>query len=499
MLLANNAAVYHDPQLLSYDARPPFSPCDAYPEYLFSDPGSCGPNRLYEAVRKLFALAGFDAAKFGRPEWNPLGELIQPGDSVVIKPNLVLHRNQNGGPLECVITHASIIRAVVDYVLRALQGSGTVTIGDAPLQSCDFGQIRSATGLDDVLSFYEQHVPNRVALIDFRRECARMDNRVGVVGVEPTAGDPYGYAVADFGKRSMLAPVSHRSEQYRVSNYDPARMTLHHNCDKHEYLISKSILKADVVISLPKMKTHRKVGVTGALKNCVGINGHKDWLPHHTKGSIAEGGDEYPNPSRLKAVHGALEERKDVLQSRATKELLHIGIGLLHRASKVVARDSFFEGSWWGNDTIWRTVLDLNRALIYCDREGVLRDKPQRRLFFVVDGVIGGEGEGPVRPDPKRIGTLLGGSSAAVVDAVMARLMGFDFRKIPLIREAFSVPDLSLTGISPDQIKILSNDPELCAVDLQRPGKHFAFVPSSGWQGHVELGIADSAVDARTA
>jgi uncharacterized protein (DUF362 family) len=494
MLAAKTGVVYHDPQLLSYGVRPPFSPGESYPEYPFRDAGAHCGNPPYEAVRRFFLLAGFDAQNFGRAEWNPLGDLVHPGDNVAIKPNLVLHHNQNGGPLECVITHGSLIRAVVDYVLIALRGSGTVIIGDAPLQSGDFKQIGASNGLDDVIGFYRQPTPLPVKLIDFRCEYARMDDRLGVLGVESGSGDPGGYAVVGFGNRSMLAPVSHRFQRYRVTNYDPARVPLHHNAEKHEYLISRSILNADVVISMPKMKTHRKVGITGALKNSVGINGHKDWLPHHTKGSVSQGGDEYPHPSMLKAVHRALEESKDAVQSRAAKELLRVGSGALHRASKAVAKDPFFEGSWWGNDTLWRTVLDLNRALIYSDRDGVLCNQPQRRVFFLTDGIIAGEGEGPVEPDPKPVGVLLGGYSGPVVDAVMARLMGFDFRKIPSVREAFCIPELPLTLISPDDINIISNSSEIAGTSLRAAGKHFGFTPSSGWQGHIELNPPDESV-----
>src|SRR5690606_2650770 len=63
-----------------------------------------------------------------------------------------------------------------------------------------------------------------------------------------------------------------------------------------------------LVINLPKLKTHKKTGVTLSLKNLVGINGDKNWLPHHSLGSVGEGGDEFPD-SRL----------IDRLRSRATE------------------------------------------------------------------------------------------------------------------------------------------------------------------------------------
>ena len=181
-------------------------------------------------------------------------------------------------------------------------------------------------------------------------------------------------------------------------------------------------------------------------------------------------------------------ESQDVARSLAAKELLRVGSAVLHGASKALAEDPFFEGSWWGNDTLWRTVLDLNRALVYADVGGVLRNRRQRRVFFLTDGIIAGEGEGPVDPDPKPIGVLLGAASAAVVDVVMARLMGFDFRKIPSVREAFRIPELPLTEVSPEEIEIISNCSEIASMGLQTAGKNFGFVPSSGWLGHIELG-----------
>lgn len=52
---------------------------------------------------------------------------------------------------------------------------------------------------------------------------------------------------------------------------------------------------ADVFINLPKMKVHKKTGVTLSLKNLVGINADKNWLPHYSGGSPRNGGDQFSN------------------------------------------------------------------------------------------------------------------------------------------------------------------------------------------------------------
>ncbi len=64
-----------------------------------------------------------------------------------------------------------------------------------------------------------------------------------------------------------------------------------HNERHHIYSVPNTVLNADVVISVAKLKTHRKGGVTLSLKNAVGITNEKRGLPHHRAGSPRLGGD----------------------------------------------------------------------------------------------------------------------------------------------------------------------------------------------------------------
>jgi len=57
-------------------------------------------------------------------------------------------------------------------------------------------------------------------------------------------------------------------------------------------------------------------------------------------------------------------------------------------------------GNWHGNDTCWRMVLDLNKCLFGFNGAGTPRVRSFRYLA-VVDGIVGGEGNGPMAPDPK--------------------------------------------------------------------------------------------------
>ena len=69
---------------------------------------------------------------------------------------------------------------------------------------------------------------------------------------------------------------------------------------RNEYLLSETVLSADLVVNLPKLKTHKKTGVTLALKNLVGINGDKNLLPHHCVGSPDAGRRRVPGRRRAR-------------------------------------------------------------------------------------------------------------------------------------------------------------------------------------------------------
>ena len=103
----------------------------------------------------------------------------------------------------------------------------------------------------------------------------------------------------------------------------------------------------------------------------MGINGDKNWLPHHTEANGIDPGDERPNiddSSRLE------RNTARILRTLATR-LPVVGL-TLQRAARGVGRHVFGDteqvirsGNWWGNDTIWRTCLDLNKILEYGNAE----------------------------------------------------------------------------------------------------------------------------------
>jgi hypothetical protein len=104
------------------------------------------------------------------------------------------------------------------------------------------------------------------------------------------------------------------------------------------------VLSADLVVNLPKLKTHKKTGVTLALKNLVGINGDKNWLPHHSQGSVEKGGDEYPGDGVVDRGRSfAVERARRWLQRGRAVGLMR----LVRRLEFAVRGDAFIRAGNW--------------------------------------------------------------------------------------------------------------------------------------------------------
>jgi hypothetical protein len=200
----------------------------------------------------------------------------------------------------------------------------------------------------------------------------------------------------------------------------------HHTEQRNEYSIPQTLLDADVVINIPKLKTHKKTGITLSLKSVIGLTNEKYWLPHFTEGDPSVGGDEFDRPQRV----------GESIENRLSRFPLPGDHSLVARAPRLGAPPKVIDGSWEGNNTLWRTILDLNRILFFADREGRVRGEPQRRYLTLVDGIVAGEGEGPLGATPVHAGLLVGGFDPSLVDAIASKAMGFDPARIPLIRES---------------------------------------------------------------
>jgi hypothetical protein len=200
-------------------------------------------------------------------------------------------------------------------------------------------------------------------------------------------------------------------------------------------------MEAGAVVNLPKLKTHRKSGLTCALKNMVGINGCKDWLPHHSAGGTADGGDEYPGRTAWKKLASWIVSREESTQALPARAALHAARRVVFKTGVALSGDARWEGSWSGNDTLWRTILDLNRAAMYARQDGSLASTPQRRILTIVDALIAGDGEGPMAPDPAPLGCLVAGWNPAAVELAATRLAGWPVDALPHLVGAFQIRD----------------------------------------------------------
>jgi len=484
----NSVAIYKEEGL--YPMRAPFHPSERYPEYPFTAFSSELPNHSYNAVRSSLLLLGLDRSNFGQTAWNPLRDLIEPGDYVLLKPNLISEsHNSRTNEWEQVITHPSIIRAVLDYVFIALKGKGKVSIADGPQTDSDFGEILQLTRLNEVVNFF-QDKGLEISLLDLRRH--RWLKRNGVTYKrEALPGDPRGYTTIDLGESSEFKDYA-LSGQFYGADYDVEETAKYHGKGRHIYVLCRSVMDADVLINLPKMKTHKKTGVTLSLKNMVGANGYRNCLPHYTIGTPAEGGDEFSD-SNLK---NKVQSRGIVGIKKYLTTLGGCGGALtrvLFKAGKVVFGDTsrvVRSGNWYGNDTAWRMVLDLNKCLFHFAGDGKPRTKPLRYMTLV-DGIIAGEGDGPVAVDAKPCGIVIAGFNPVSVDTVCAELMGFDHRRLCVIERAWKIKDYPLVNYSPSNIVCKSNvqqwdTPFTCL----EAGERLGFRPHFGWVGHIEHGKA---------
>lgn len=126
--------------------------------------------------------------------------------------------------------------------------------------------------------------------------------------------------------------------------------------------LPRTALSADLLVSLPKMKTHHWVGATLGMKNLFGV----------VPGGI------YGWP----------------------KNILH----------------------WAG---IHESIADLHRLF--------------GRVFTIVDGIVGMEGNGPIQGRPKAAGVIVAGSDPVAVDATCCRIMRLDPAKVRYLELAESL------------------------------------------------------------
>jgi uncharacterized protein (DUF362 family) len=391
------------------------------------------------------------------------------GKRILIKPNWV-KQNVKAHHEFCLHTHDNFIITTLE-VLLPLKPSHVV-VGDAPIQGCRWEEMISPEFMDRINSLSQKYeVP--VEVKDFRRTTFDPSKNKPIRERQPIDE----YIIFDVGNESCLESISNNKKSlFRVTNYNPDFLAQTHHPGVHKYCITKELFNADIIISIPKVKTHEKTGITAALKNIVGLNGDKDFLPHHRIGGTDYGGDCYPGKNYLRYFSELTLDKANKMQGK-------LGYHYWTKLSSALWRLSFpgkeyhLTAGWYGNDTTWRMVLDMNKIVIYGTKNGTLAATPQRRLFSLCDGIIGGQGDGPLNPVPLPLGIVSFTNNSIVNDIVMATLMGFDYRKFPLLLEGKKL-------FSMDDCKITMNGSETTILDLIKLS--IDTKPPQGWEAYLQ-------------
>ncbi len=253
------------------------------------------------------------------------------GKRVLIKPNVLRASEPNEG----IVTHPSVLKAVVEKV--ETMDPKSIIVGDNPgLFNYGANELSfEKTGLMDAAGKHYENIGNDSVKVDFN---------------------------ADF-----IPTVS----------------------------LSRVVVDTDIIISLPKFKTHGLTVVTGAIKNSYGF------LPG------------------------------------AQKAKLHKVAGSPQRFHEMIV------------DVFQLRVPDL----------------------FIVDAVVGMEGNGPASPDLRNIGLILASDNAVALDAIIATMMGcepsrlrflqkakekglgdYDLKKIEVLGELKQLPDFKLPPLGGEAI-----------------------------------------------
>jgi len=172
------------------------------------------------AVRQAVAKAG------------GLDEVINPGDTVVVKPNMVMDASVGSG----IVTDPAVVRAVVRLAREA--GAAQVIIAEGTAQ-------------------YGEGDANR--------------DRACTVSAFRNAGyDANGDMIDD----ATGAPLVDLNDSGGTDGHDLAKVrqvTVPMGLIRQEYWLPNVVLDADVLISVPVFKNHYNAGVTLGMKNLVGL------------------------------------------------------------------------------------------------------------------------------------------------------------------------------------------------------------------------------------
>lgn len=413
---------------------------------------------------------------------------VRQGEKIFIKPNWVINpfRGKEDRWI-ATTTNVAMIEAVLKVLKKKLEGKGDIVIGDCPMGRADIAKIHALTKIETVADKYRTS-EFKIEIIDIRNYYLKTVGEVIIQKID-LKGDPRGNCLVKLGQDSAFCKKNNKNyscvdDMFPVSSF--------HNEKENNYVISQSVLDCDLFINLPKLKTHRSAGMTCAMKNLVGITANKNSVPHRTEGSVIEGGDSFPQAQAAQAGQTKAGKTESGLRKAVRKikkwnkpYINYLFVPAKYLYTKIYGTDH--RGYWHGNDTIWRSILDLNRILLYSNKQGEMQDTIQRRYICIADAIIAGEKEGPLVPTPKKCDLILVSDNPVTVDTVACKLMGFNTDKFPLLNAAYREMRWPLVDFKMDEVKITSDVEkwsERSALSITKE-ESFQFIPVEGWKGNV--------------
>jgi len=328
---------------------------------------------------------------------DPLSDLISQGDTVLIKPNMVAASG-------AAYSHPSVVRPLIDMAVTA--GATKIWVGDGSPGFTNGEKYLLDTkyvAMVEALDTKHANIEIRIVNLNDRGTNKKwrwinLDQNSAFAGSSYTDYDMGYYDVTLYNHQYYKT-----ADSYGINPNGQAMGW---------YAISEYVLDSDVIINVPKMKNHWTNIVTLALKNLVGI----------TVASTYDNSD--------------------------------AGFVRIPHNKKGDARGSY--DVTFGNDVLWRSILDLNRIVLYADSQGSVRSTKQRKYFNVLDGIVANE-KNAAGSDPYDMKIALASIDPVALDAVGARLMGYNFKKLPGIEEAGLVNHHLVGTISRDLIVIIGD------------------------------------------
>lgn len=413
---------------------------------------------------------------------------VNPTDKVLLKPNFVQEARSQDSDWEYIITHPAIISAVIDLLCDILMGKGKIILADAPMTGASWEKIIEHFPVKEWIDLCgKQKV--EFEIIDLRDEEWKMASNGIILNRRKLPGDPLGKVLVNLkDEYSEFYEKPATRQLLYGADYDIKETNIAHNGSDNYYSVSRTVIEADIFINLAKMKTHKKAGITCCLKNLIGINTNKNLLPHHTIGTPKEGGDQFESSSSGTMI----ESRMTMIAKKMIVKIKFLSPILipLKKMAVLVWGDNKAKprsGGWYGNDTLWRTILDLNKVMSYADESGKMREdvtESRKRYIGIVDGIYAGQGNGPLEPDIIKAGLVICGTNPVAIDCVAAKIMGFDYKKIPQLYHAFLVKNYKLIDCNYNNIFCVCQEKKESLSKFQY--KYLQWRAAAGWDGHIE-------------